>query len=266
MQTSEGAPAQGLGVDIGGSGIKAAPVDLATGELVGERIRLATPKPSVPSAVADVVAGVVSHFDWAGPIGCTLPAVITGGVARTAANIDASWVGTDVKSLFEKATGVPVTPVNDADAAGLAEVAFGAARGNEGVVIVATLGTGIGTAVIYKGMLLPNTELGHIEVDGHDAETRASAAVRDEGHLSWEKWAGRLQRYFEAMENYFWPDLFVVGGGVSRRSDRFLPLLHLRTPIVPAQLRNDAGIAGAAIFDSATRARSGLPAGVRDIG
>jgi polyphosphate glucokinase len=240
----------GFGVDIGGSGIKAAPVDLAVGRFAAERVRVPTPQPSTPDAVAEAVAAVVSGFGRdAGehPIGVTFPAVIQHGVARTAANVDPAWIGTDVDALLTARLGRPVHVVNDADAAGLAEARFGAARDVPGVVIVTTLGTGIGTALLVDGNLVPNTELGHIEVGGKDAETRAADSVRELEDLSWTDWARRLQRYFSALENLFWPDLIVVGGGVSKKSEKFLPLLELRTPIVAAGLRNEAGIIGAAV-------------------
>ena len=239
---------RGFGIDIGGSGVKGAPVDLDVGELETERHRIPTPQPATPDAVAEVVAEVVNHFGWDGPVGVTFPAVVSHGVARTAANVDPAWIGTDVQAIFGAATGLPVTALNDADAAGVAEVAFGAAKGRDGVVIVTTLGTGIGSAVFVDGVLVPNTELGHLEVDGHDAETRASDAARDRDDLSWPKWAERLQRYYRRLEDLFWPDLIVVGGGVSKKSQKFLPLLDLRTEIVPAELRNGAGIVGAAML------------------
>jgi polyphosphate glucokinase len=239
-----------FGVDIGGSGIKGAPVDLDTGLLATDRLKLPTPQPSTPEAVAETVAKIVEHFDWHGPIGATFPAVVTNGVARTAANVDHAWIGTDVSATLSAAAGVDVTVINDADAAGLAEVSFGAAAGHDGLVVITTLGTGIGTALIHGGVLIPNSELGHIELDGEDYETRASAAARDREGLSWEKWARRLQRYFSALEFYLRPNLFVVGGGVSRRAEKFLPLLTLATPIVTAKLQNEAGIAGAAYLSS----------------
>ena len=236
----------GFGVDIGGSGIKGAVVDLGTGQLATERLKLPTPQPSTPRAVAATVAEVVANFAWHQPVGCTFPAVVQAGVARTAANVDQQWVGTNIEKVIGDATGLPVLAVNDADAAGLAEVIWGAARGVRGLVMVVTLGTGIGTALIYDGTLVPNSELGHIELDGEDAERRASAAARERENLSWDKWAKRLQRYFSALEALLRPELFVVGGGVSRRADRFLPLLVLDTKVVPAQLQNEAGIVGAA--------------------
>ena len=238
---------RGFGIDIGGSGVKGAPVDLDTGTLAGERVRLPTPQPSTPQEVAKVVAEIVGSSGWSGPLGVTVPAVVTHGTTRTAANIDHAWIGADAQALLSEATGRDVTVVNDADAAGYAEARFGAARGHHGTVLVTTLGTGIGTALIYDGRLVPNTELGHLEIDGHDAEHRASDAARDRDDLSWEKWATRLQRYYQTLEKLFWPDLFVVGGGVSKKADKFLPLLALQTPIVPAALRNEAGIVGAAL-------------------
>jgi polyphosphate glucokinase len=237
----------GFGIDIGGSGIKGAPVDLSTGELADDRFKVLTPQPSTPEAVAESVAEVLDHFSWKGPIGATFPAAVIGGVAQTAANVDKSWIGTDIQATLGRTTGVQVTAVNDADAAGLAEVIFGAAKGHNGLVIVVTLGTGIGSALVYRGVLIPNSELGHIELDGHDAETRASAGAREREDLSWSKWAKRLDRYFQALEFYFWPELIVVGGGVSRRAEKFLPLLTLKTPIVAATLHNEAGIVGAAL-------------------
>ncbi len=240
----------GFGVDIGGSGIKAAPVDLAAGALRADRIRKPTPQPSTPEAVADVVAEIVGEFGRSSgtrPIGITFPAAIQHGVARTAANVDESWIDTDVDAVFTKRLERSVHVLNDADAAGLAEARFGAAKGVPGLVLVSTLGTGIGSALVHDGVLIPNMELGHLEIDGHDAETRAAASVRRLEDLSWTEWAARLQRYFSVVENLLWPDLIVVGGGVSRKADKFLPLLSLRTPIVPAALRNEGGIIGAAL-------------------
>lgn len=238
-----------LGIDIGGSGIKGAAVDLARGQFATDRLRFDTPKVSSPAAVADIVAQIAGHF--AGdigdsPVGVTLPAVVTNGVVRTAANIDPAWIGTDARKLLSDKLGRSVTVVNDADAAGVGELHFGAARNASGLVLMTTLGTGIGSALLYNGVLVPNSELGHLEIDGHDAEGRASANVREEKNLSWQEWAERLQRYYSHIEDLLWPDLIVVGGGVSRKADKFLPLLHLRAPIVAAQLANSAGIIGAA--------------------
>jgi polyphosphate glucokinase len=237
-----------FGIDIGGSGIKGAPVDLRTGDFAADRLRIPTPQPATPNAVAEVVDQVVRSFDLrkSVPIGVTFPAVVRHGVAQSAANVDDTWIGTDIEKLLNARTGRQVLAVNDADAAGYAEVEYGAARNVPGLVMVVTLGTGIGTALINNGRLVPNTELGHLEVDGFDAETRASDAARERDNLSYPDWAKRLQRYFDELERLFSPDLFVVGGGVSKKYDEYLPLLDLRTPIVPAALRNNAGIVGAA--------------------
>ncbi|MCZ7528323.1 MAG: ROK family protein [Acidimicrobiia bacterium] len=236
-----------LGIDVGGSGIKGAPVRLADGTLAAPRHRIRTPRPATPEAVAGTVGELVRHFGWTGPVGCAFPAVVKGGVVRTAANVDDAWVGCDAGSRFAEATGCPVTVVNDADAAGIAEATFGAARHRSGVVVVVTLGTGIGTAVLVDGTLLPNTELGHLTVRGRDAEGWAAESARDREDLSWKAWAERLDEYFAELERLLWPDLIVVGGGVSKKADRFLPLLHTRADIVPAELRNEAGIVGAAM-------------------
>lgn len=237
-----------FGIDIGGSGIKGAPVDLATGEFAADRVRIPTPQPSTPDAVASVLADLVSSYNLPkdAPVGVTFPAIVKRGVAYSAANVDDSWIGTDVAAVVREATGRKALVANDADAAGYAEVAYGAARGVQGLVMVITLGTGIGSAMIYDGVLVPNAELGHLEIDGFDAETRASSGVREREGWSFEEWAPRLQRYFSHVEFLFSPDLFVVGGGVSKKHKEFLPLLDLKTPIVPAKLRNAAGIVGAA--------------------
>ncbi|GAB3591586.1 ROK family protein [Angustibacter peucedani] len=240
-----------LGIDVGGSGVKGAPVDLATGELLADRLRLETPQPATPEAVADVVAEVGRHFTdhlGDGPIGITVPGVVTHGIVRSAANIDPTWIGTDADTLLSERIGRDVHVVNDADAAGVAEARFGAARGQRGLVLMTTLGTGIGTALLLDGRLVPNSELGHLEIDGHDAESRAASSVREVEDLSWEEWAERLQRYYGVVEDLLWPSLIVVGGGVSKKADKFLPLLHLRAPIVAATLRNQAGIVGAALL------------------
>lgn len=240
--------ATAFGIDIGGSGIKGTLVDVGEGTFRQDRARLDTPQPATPKKVARAVAELVDgfHLPAGVPVGVTFPAIISHGVARSAANVDDSWIGTDVAEVLRKATGHPVVVVNDADAAGYAEATFGAARGVPGSVLVITLGTGIGSALVVDGHLVPNLELGHLEIDGHDAESRAAASARDREDLSWEDWAARLQRYFEVVEFLLSPDLIVVGGGVSKRHEKFLPLLHLNAPIIPAQLRNDAGIVGAA--------------------
>ena len=236
-----------LGIDIGGSGVKGAPVDTRTGKLLAERYRLPTPDPSTPEAVSVAVVDVVQHFAWTGTIGCGFPAVVRRGEVLTAANIDKSWIGKNAQSLFEDATGCVVTVINDADAAGYAEMQFGAGQNVNGTVLMVTLGTGIGTALFVNGHLLPNTELGHIEIKGRDAESWAAASVREEQQLSWKKWARRLDVYLNRMQDYFWPDLIIVGGGVSRKHDKFLPFLTLETRVVPAQMRNEAGIVGGAL-------------------
>jgi polyphosphate glucokinase len=238
-----------FGIDIGGSGIKGALVDTTTGALLTPRTRIVTPQPATPQSVAAVVATMLADAKWTGLVGATFPAVIKNGVARSAANVDQSWIGTDVDACFTEAApaGSDVTILNDADAAGIAEVRFGAARGVAGVVIVLTFGTGIGSAVLNDGALVPNTELGHLELHGHDAEKRAAASVRDEEGLSYKKWAVRVNEYMQHVERLFSPDLFVVGGGVSKDSAKWVPLLELNTPVKPAELLNNAGIVGAAI-------------------
>ena len=236
-----------LGIDIGGSGIKGALVDVITGELTTKRHRIPTPDESTPENVAEVVAEIARHFDWQGPIGCTFPAVVRHGIIYTAANVDKSWIGTDAVTLFEKTTGCPVRVLNDADAAGLAEMVIGAGRNHTGVVIMLTFGTGIGTAIFVNGHLLPNTEFGHLPIRGKDAEHRASSKVRDDEDLSWAHWAKRVNEYLEQMEFFFSPDLFIIGGGVSKKQHKFLHLLQTQAEIAPAQLLNEAGIIGAAM-------------------
>jgi polyphosphate glucokinase len=241
---------RGFGVDVGGSGIKGCVVDLDAGRLAAERIRIDTPNPSTPDLVADVVKEIVTGFDWTGPIGVTLPAVVKRGTALTAANIDKSWIGTDAVELFTKRLGRKpgdVVVLNDADAAGMAEIRYGWPGDQDGVVVLLTFGTGIGSALFLDGKLVPNTEFGHLEVDGHDAETRAAASVKDENDLSWEEWAHRVSRYIRSLEDLIWPDLIIAGGGVSKKADKWLPLLDVRTKVVAAELRNDAGIVGAAV-------------------
>jgi polyphosphate glucokinase len=242
-----------LGVDIGGSGIKGAPVDLDAGRLAQERLRIETPQPSAPDAVAEVVRQIVAHFEWKGPVGVTFPGVVVDGVPRTAANVDKHWIGTDADGLFTKVTGCPVTVLNDADAAGIAEITFGAGKGRGGVVLLLTFGTGIGSALFVDGTLVPNTELGHLEIHGKDAEHRASAQVREAKELSWEKWAERVGTYLRHVDALFAPGLIIIGGGVSRKADKFLPLIDgVKADVVPATLRNDAGIIGAALVAART--------------
>jgi polyphosphate glucokinase len=238
---------QVLGIDVGGSGIKGAPVDTETGKLLGERVRIKTPKRAEPEPVVEVVAEIAKSFDWKGPIGIGFPAPIKTGITMMAANVSEKWVGTNADDLFTKVTGCDCTMINDADAAGLAEMKFGAGVGQPGTVIMVTLGTGIGSAIFYRGVLLPNTEFGHLEVQGQDAESRASDAARQRDELSWKKYAKRLNLFLASMERLFWPDLFIVGGGISKVSEKYIPLLDIETPIVPAQLLNEAGIVGAAL-------------------
>ncbi len=244
------APRVALGIDIGGSGIKGAPVDLDAGTFLRDRLKIATPQKSTPKAVADIVGQIAEHFvddlPAGAPIGVTIPGVVQHGIVRTAANIDKAWIDCPGQQLFSDELGRRCLLVNDADAAGVAEMRYGAAKGRTGLVILTTLGTGIGIALLHNGVLIPNAELGHLEIDGHDAETRAAASIREREKLSYAEWAPRLQRYYTVLENLLWPDLFVVGGGVSRKSEKFLPLLKLRTPILPATLENAAGIIGAA--------------------
>jgi polyphosphate glucokinase len=223
-------------------------VDLAAGELAEERQRIETPQPATPDAVREVLVELLDRFGASdAPVGMAVPGVVRHGVVHSAANIDKSWIGTDADALLTDATGRDVHVVNDADAAGLAEARYGAARGVDGLVIVTTLGTGIGSAMIHDGVLVPNSELGHLEIDGYDAESRAASSAREREDLSWEEWAGRLTTYYRTVERLFSPDLFVVGGGVSKKADQFLPLVDVETPLVPAGLRNSAGIVGAAL-------------------
>lgn len=243
------ATTRGFGIDIGGSGIKGCPVDLAVGALDGERLRIPTPQPSTPDAVAEVAADIVKQFAWEGPVGVTLPCVVKKGTALTAANVDKQWIGLDAAALFAERLGRDpgqVTVLNDADAAGMAEMRFGLGAGRDGVVVLLTFGTGIGSAVFQDGKLVPNTEFGHLEIDGHDAEKRAAASVKDDKGLSWEEWAHRVSKYVRALEGLVWPDLIIAGGGVSKKAEHWVPLLDVRTEVVAAALKNDAGIVGAA--------------------
>ncbi|CAM3639251.1 polyphosphate--glucose phosphotransferase [Smaragdicoccus niigatensis] len=239
---------QGFGIDVGGTGIKGAIVDLATGELAGERIRIETPKPATPEAVAATVAEIAKQAGWTGPVGVTMPAVVLNGVTKSAANIDESWVNADAGKIFTEALGgVPVAVLNDADAAGLAEDRFGAAAEAKGLIIMLTFGTGIGSAIIYNGVLIPNSELGHLEMGGKEAEHRAAASVKENNDMSYKDWCKQVSKVLTTVENLFWPDLFIAGGGISKKSEKWIPLLTNRTPIVPAKLLNTAGIVGAAM-------------------
>lgn len=239
-----------LGIDVGGTGIKGAPVDITTGQLAADRHRILTPHPATPEAVATVVGELASFFDWRGPAGATFPAVMKDGVALTAANVDQSWIGHDAAATFSQVIGGKVVVVNDADAAGIAEMEFGAGKGVNGVVMMVTLGTGIGSALFIDGKLVPNTELGHLTMGNKDAEQHAADSVREAKNLSWKEWAERLDEYFAMLDRLFSPDLVIVGGGVSKKSEKFLPRLTVKTEIVPAQLLNEAGIVGAAVAAS----------------
>ncbi|MBO0892942.1 MAG: ROK family protein [Acidimicrobiales bacterium] len=236
-----------LGIDVGGSGIKGAPVDIDTGQLLAPRQRLSTPHPATPEGVAKAVGRLAQVFSWEGPVGCAVPSAVRDGVALSAANIHRSFIGCDVRALLEKATGSPVAVLNDADAAGLAEMVLGAGRGEDGQVLVLTFGTGIGSALFVGGALVPNTELGHLEVDGEDAERRAAERARLRHGLSWTEWSVRVNRYLEAVETVLYPDLIVIGGGASNKADKFTGRLKSRARLVPASFRNQAGIIGAAL-------------------
>ena len=243
-----------FGIDVGGSGIKGAPVDTETGELRAERTRIKTPKPATPEAIVVTAVEVVRRSGWDGPVGCGFPAVVKKGVVRTAANIDERAIGFGIQGRLEQDLGTPVRVINDGDAAGLAEMRWGAGRAVEGVVLMLTLGTGIGTSLFVGGRLVPNTELGHIEVRGEDAEHHASDRARKRDDLSWKEYAKRLDEYLHKIEDLLWPDLIVVGGGISKKSEKFFPHLTARTKIVPAEMLNEAGIAGAALAGIPTQA------------
>lgn len=235
-----------FGIDVGGTGIKAAPVDLATGALVAERLRIDTPRPATPDRVAEVARHVVERHDWQGPVGICIPSVVTAGIVRSAANIDRSWIGVDAVALFGRALERPVAVMNDADAAGLAEMTWGVGRGRGGVVICVTFGTGIGSGMFVDGVLVPNTELGHVELDGEDAELKASAAARKRDDIGWREWADRVDRYLRHLVMLFTPELLIVGGGASRRAHRWIDHIDPGCEVAIAKMTNDAGIAGAA--------------------
>ena len=236
-----------LGIDIGGTGVKGAVVDTTTGKLVRERLRLLTPRPATPKALCTTVSEVVSHFEWSGPVGCGFPGIIRRGLVRSAFHVSGKWLGRNVKENFDEATGCSFRVLNDADVAGLAEARFGAGKDQGGVILLLTLGTGIGSALFIDGTLVPNTEFGHVELKGHDAEYWAAESVRKKRKLSWRKWARQVNLYLQAMEFYLSPDLIIIGGGASRKHEKFIPQLKLDTPVIPAQLRNVAGIVGAAV-------------------
>ena len=239
---------RGFGIDVGGSGVKGGIVDLDTGLLIGDRFKLETPQPATPDAVSKTVAAVVREFGWTDKVGVTYPGVVSDGIVHTAANVDKSWIGSNVSEFYSKALdSQQVTVLNDADAAGLAEERFGAGRDNTGVIVLLTFGTGIGSAVIHNGVLLPNTEFGHLEVGGKEAEHRAASSVKEKKDWSYERWTQEVTKVLVAIENAIWPDLFIAGGGISRKAEKWVPLLKNRTPVVAAALQNTAGIVGAAM-------------------
>jgi polyphosphate glucokinase len=246
----DGQPARGvLGIDVGGSGIKGNLVDPHDGSLLAERFRIDTPNPSAPEAVAEVVAEVVAHFHSVGAVGCTFPAIVKNGVTLSAANVDQRWIGTNAAALFSDSAQQQVVVINDADAAGLAEMAFGAGQGRDGVVVLLTFGTGIGSALFHDGVLLPNTEFGHLEFRGHaPVEDWAAASIKDDKGLSWKVWGERVDRYLSYLDTLLSPDLFILGGGVSRRWDKWSEFIITKTETLPATFRNEAGIIGAALF------------------
>ncbi len=246
--TNGGPQRRGFGIDVGGSGVKGGIVDLDTGQLIGERFKLATPQPATPDAVAETIAAVVREFGWTEELGVTYPGVVTDGIVRTAANVDKGWIGVNARDVISaQLDGQAVTVLNDADAAGLAEEKFGAGRDNTGVIVLLTFGTGIGSAVIHNGVLLPNTEFGHLEVGGKEAEHRAASSIKEKKGWSYERWTEEVTRVLIAVENAIWPDLFIAGGGISRKAEKWVPLLKNRTPVVAAALQNTAGIVGAAM-------------------
>jgi polyphosphate glucokinase len=247
-----------IGVDIGGSGIKGAPVDLSSGNLMADRYRLATPQPSTPDSIGEIAAKVITYWSPKShtPIGVTFPAVVQKGIVRTAANVDPAWIGTNLRDVIREHSGYDVHVMNDADAAGFGEYAYGAARHEDGLVLMVTLGTGIGTALISDGRLVPNSELGHLLIDGVDAEEFAAESARDRHDLGWKEWAGYVGKFLAEMERLLWPDLIIIGGGVSKDYEEFLPYFDLRAPVVPAALFNNAGIVGAAALAAEEQRRA----------
>jgi polyphosphate glucokinase len=243
-----------LGIDFGGSGIKGAPVDTKSGKLTDERFRIPTPSPSAPEKVAEVIAKLVKHFKWKGPIGLAFPAVVLNGVVKTASNIDNSWIGTNASKLITDKTGLPTFVINDADAAGMAEMKFGAGKGKKGSIVLITVGTGIGTVFFTRGKLVPNTELGHVYLNtGMEAEDFTSDAVRKREELSWELWAKRFDIYLHEIEKLFWPELIIIGGGVSKKKELFIEHITIDTKVVMAKSKNEAGIIGAALATKANK-------------
>jgi polyphosphate glucokinase len=236
-----------LGIDIGGSGVKGAIVDTTKGKLLTKRYRIPTPQPATPEAVAEVIKQITDHFEWKGPIGVGFPGVIQHGVARTAANVDKTWIDKNLNELFSKATGCVVHVVNDADAAGMAEVKFGVGMGKKGTLMLITVGTGLGTVIFTDGKLVPNLEFGHLLLHGADAELYASDAARSNNKLDWATWAGRFNEYLLRIEELVWPDLIIIGGGASKHEEKFFPHLTTKAKVVSAKLMNEAGIVGAAM-------------------
>ena len=256
-EAASGTPQRrGFGIDVGGSGIKGGIVDLDTGLLIGDRFKLLTPQPATPTAVAKTIAAVVKEFGWTGALGVTYPGVVTDGIVRTAANVDSAWIGTNAREVISaELDGQQVTVLNDADAAGLAEERYGAGKDKTGLVVLLTFGTGIGSALIHNGTLIPNTEFGHLEVGGKEAEKRAASSVKDKNDWSYKRWTKEVTKVLIAIENAIWPDLIIAGGGISRKADKWVPLLENRTPVVPAALLNTAGIVGAAMASTANVTR-----------
>jgi polyphosphate glucokinase len=236
-----------LGIDIGGSGIKGAPIDTDNGTMLAPRYRLQTPSPAKPQAVAETVAKICKHFSWKKSLGIGFPGVVRKGVTLTAANIHKDWVGLNAAKFIKKATGCKTCIINDADAAGLAEIAFGVGKDRPGVILLVTIGTGLGTAIFTDGRLLPNSEFGHLVIDGEEAEWLASDAARKRENLSWKKWGRRLNHYLQTMERLIWPDLIILGGGVSKKHEQFLPYINVQAEVLPAKMLNEAGIIGAAV-------------------
>lgn len=237
-----------LGIDIGGSGIKGAIVDTTKGVLLTERHRIATPQPATPSAVIDTVDEIIDHFNWNAPVGCGFPSAIVDEVVMTASNIDKGWLGKNASVEITKNTGCPAHLINDVDAAGLAEVTYGAGKGVSGKVLMIAAGTGIGSALFHDGQLFPNTELGHLILHGDIAEKYAANSARKREELSWEEWGGRFSEYLNHVDFLFWPDLFIMGGGVSKYHEEYFKYFDIRPEIVPAQMLNEAGIIGAALY------------------
>ncbi|TAE51247.1 MAG: ROK family protein [Bacteroidetes bacterium] len=242
-----------LGIDIGGTGIKGALVNTLTGELTTDRFRVDTPQPATPQSIAEAIVEMVEHFEWKGkPIGCGFPGVVHHGVAKTAANVDKAWIDLNVESFFHEHTGCPVHVINDADAAGIAETLYGAAKEQSGLTLVLTVGTGIGSAFMYNGRLMPNTELGHLKFKRGIAEHYAADSIRKLKDLSWRTWSRRLNDYLNHVYSLFYPDRIILGGGVSKKFDKIEPYLSVPCPILPASLKNLAGIIGAAVSASET--------------